>query len=312
MDPDSTWNIVRSHHTPTNAEDCDEDFYFKKMKYWEFKKDATEFKYVDRADTFMETLQKKNVGIWLASHNHSSSFMIWKYGTEYKPYSCKEKAVREIQKRIESGVDKAEKLSVIYKDEKKLELKDTTKALGPFTLSYLDFTAEPKRVFENKRIETDDAYTFNGYIVPSKVTHLHIFITGSSGRYFDSINNDALTNGSLIWGRSNGDYSANKAEPKSYNYAYSTLSLTDTEANVEYYEVKDDDTPRNIAKFKLTRAETPELKAIYDKIDARKVAQEIENANVKSHVTKGGFLDKTYTEVSTAVAAKKKKLLKKK
>lgn len=93
---------------------------------------------------------------------------------------------------------------------------------------------------------------------------LYIFITGNSGRIYDSLREGKKTDGILMWSR------ATQFGPRKYNYGFSYYRFSKYQVEVEFYEVADEGKVMNkSATFVVKEGKLPDSKQMEDFMNSK-------------------------------------------
>jgi len=224
------WNVMRAHHPPSNPEDGDESFYFTETELETFIFSKNMIKIKEKIILFNE-MKKHNVNIFLGSHVHNAQVLALPYNTKIKMkhdlLENKDCLVKRNIYKNHWGCYESENFNeyAIYKDEK---------SCNPIFLKELNFKAGNNDV-------------------------LYIFITGNSGRKYDSVKPQSLTNGYLIWSRA-----ITNTQKTKYNYGFSYAKFSKDQVEISFYELdmrtKAEGELINVSTFVIKEGESSNFK----------------------------------------------------
>jgi len=173
-----------------------------------------------------EVMKDKRVNLFLGSHIHNAQVVAYPYSRLYKrpEASCTEPKVER---------------------------------WGCFKLESNVFSKNP--VFQNV-CENNLVYNLpvKDRTDPMQADDmLYIFITGNSGRNYDSLREGKKTDGVLLWSR------ATQNDAKEFNFGFSNYRFSKYQVEVEFYEVADEGRTLNKgATFVVKEGKLPDIKAM--------------------------------------------------
>ena len=186
------WKAMRAHHPPVNSEDGDADFYFDDITTINFQGQEVNV-------NLWKAMRENFVTLFFGSHIHTAAVIVLPFNKNYvkKPSVCK----------------------------------DSSKVWGCYATKSENVVAE-NPVFQKV---CKDGYKKTLPIkTGSKLAeenYLYVFINGNSGRILDPVKYGKITNGLVLWARS---------QRKSDNqelYGYSKVVFTRDSVEYNFYEV---------------------------------------------------------------------------
>ena len=173
-----------------------------------------------------EVMKAKKVNLFLGSHIHNGQVVAYPYSRVYK---------NPVASCVEPNVER----------------------WGCFKVEPNVFSKNPvyQSVCENNLIYN---LPVKDRTDPSQVNDmLYIFITGNSGRIYDSLREGKKSDGILLWSR------ATQNAPKKYNYGFSYYRFSKYQVEAEFYEVADEGRVLNkAATFVVKEGKLPDIKSM--------------------------------------------------
>ena len=250
--PDSTkqtvWKFMRAVHAPVSTFNAgDSEFYFKKLQV------LNEVGFVE-VISLIETMQLKNVNIFIAAQAKAAQVIAYPYTRIYKKPDEEINCGKKRQNNL-AGL----KYGCAFTSNHTI-----------FKENAVFFDAEKCAQQQNnntKNIEFDLPVNFKSDDNSQSI--LYVFNIGNSGSALESLNIGKASNGYLIWERSivSTRQVLNNTEQTSYKFGFANFAISKDYVDVEFYEMEGKNETGRTALFSIAERVMPDQSIINTAID---------------------------------------------